>query len=299
MCWRSLWRYEFLCLKRAGKDSLEFCLGRIWWGLGLMFASSVAALLLGSLGFLDILKAALIGAITLAGAWILTIIWYLIMAPSRIHSEQAREVVKRDQRIGDHEGRIAELEFKLTPKLNLACGHGVSGTRQRMNMRVAGAWGWDDRGDPLNATTLRIAVTTDSPLGISDCSGVITTIRRGDLTLMHGDNIELPISPSTAESRHIGNVRQGVVSYLDVLLIPDGDNCRFPKDAHVPDSARLKYLFDQFCEYMIEIVVSGFETAPTRALLKFNWTGNWETTDISMMALGQSQSATSGRGGTE
>lgn len=272
------WKYAKSALVMASRGWCRFIAKRVETDIGLIGLAFIGALYPGVRRMFEVELPGLVYGIAIIVAYLVVVFAVQLMrAPAKKHAELQGRIKRQGN-------RIAELETALTPKLKLSCGKDVDGTHKYTPIQIkrAGAL----RGSkelPAMRRSLRLAITTDCPGGVSGCTGVITEVRNEAQTKMIGENIDLPFTLPTGDNPLTTDVRPGVVAYLEVLLIPESGSIELPMGARCPNSVAFDFIFNQTREYVIEIVVAGSGTVSSKAILKFNPTGDWRTAEMSLM----------------
>jgi hypothetical protein len=131
----------------------------------------------------------------------------------------------------------------------------------------------------IRATYFRLKVEIEAAAVVSKCRGRLLSIRRDGQNLL-GEPLILPFAPSENPDSLSKEIHQGVPEYVDFLAITDGDNVMLtPPKHHRPSSIRYEDIFSRPGEYMLTLGVTS-EAITTKCELRFNWTGERETSEI-------------------
>ena len=166
-------------------------------------------------------------------------------------------------------------------KLQIACGPHIEGS-------VAQAW-WTINGEPLPVNFFRVVVnaTQDSQL-VKNCTGFLTRIEKGRKTKWGGNNAQLTFAPAEKPDALSKTIRYPVAEYLDVLEVTSRNQV-FPGTKPTiglrlwPFVPAMDEIFSELGDYLLSVAITGKGVVPSiTTLLKFNWTGNWETSSLSL-----------------
>ncbi|HWR81926.1 MAG TPA: hypothetical protein VN285_01340 [Candidatus Deferrimicrobium sp.] len=193
---------------------------------------------------------------------------------------------------------IGELRNKLMPKLLLECGRHVFGSCVRTT-RSEFFTHTEEGSSPYVTSSFssftsgiltkevmyfRVAVKAQSVDPVTGCSGRIERIFKVDGRPLNDEPIEIPFAPGRNDDALAKNICEGKPEYLDVLYITE-DNLIHPpiKKTFYPASIKFGEIFGTVGEYYLTIVVSGDNTVSAHTTLRFNWTGDWQTAELSCL----------------
>ncbi len=177
---------------------------------------------------------------------------------------------------------VADPEFVAEPKskLKIECGPNIEGC-------VATAMWRDPAGAAMPVRFLRIAVFTDSP-SITGCKGFLTRIESGGKKRWGGESAPLTFAPGEADDALLKTIYSKVPAFLDVLAVTSAG------DIHVCTKGRqwlylpgLHQIFSEVGDYVVTVVVTGDGISSETSFLRFNWTGNWQTSFLTLIENGQ------------
>lgn len=188
------------------------------------------------------------------------------------------------------------------PKLRLLCGKDIPGCRIfgvvikrdrkfRPHLReyTTGYSGYNtshvmgEKEVSYHALFLRVAVYSECNKQISGCHAKITRIDGGEDNTSREISLPVPFSPAHDDDAFAKRIPGKETEYIDIFTILT-QNSKFVSLEHDKTylfSNNLSQIFNNTGEYHLRLIVSGQEIITHEALLKFNWTGNWETTDLS------------------
>jgi hypothetical protein len=162
---------------------------------------------------------------------------------------------------------------KLRPKLKIACSRDIDGC-------VKPAL-WPD--GPVNF--FRIMVEGDCVDAVNDCKGQLTSIKHDAEIKWSGDQALLTFAPGEDNDATSKTIRHKVAEYLDILAItytgvirPGTRNRGWP---YIPP---LGQIFEEIGEYIFTVKISGQSIPTVEAILKFDWTGDYETSALSLIS---------------
>lgn len=180
---------------------------------------------------------------------------------------------------------ILDFKEKLRSKLNLSCGPEVLGCKvpstlslQNQKMEVVGY---------VKGNFLRVRVEADGPEAIFGCSGSITRIEFGNVTMMGHETLQLTFAPGNRFPEAIAKtIRDKEPQYLDILaVLSDNRILICQPNFFVPNAVNTNFIFQENGDYFITIVIAGTGVPSTRAVLKFAWTGSWHTAELSLLRV--------------
>jgi hypothetical protein len=166
--------------------------------------------------------------------------------------------------------------------LKIECGPKIEGSQ-------AQAW-WTINGEPMPVNFFRIVVnaTEESQL-VKNCTGFLTRIEKDKKTKFGGNNAQLTFAPGEEPDALSKTIRYPVAEYLDVLVVTSRNQI-FPGTKPGiglrlwPFVPSMDEIFSWLGEYLITVVITGDGVIPPiTAVLKFNWTGNWETAALTLI----------------
>jgi hypothetical protein len=176
-------------------------------------------------------------------------------------------------------GRKTESISEPTEKLQIACGPEIEGS-------VVSAW-WTINGKPLPVKFFRVVVnaTEESQL-VKNCTGFLTRIEKDNKPRWGGNNAQLSFAQGEEPDALAKTIRYPEPEYLDVLVITDRGQI-FPgtKSARGirlwPFHPSMAEIFSGLGDYLLRVTITGDGVVPPKtALLRFNWTEDWETSRL-------------------
>lgn len=175
-----------------------------------------------------------------------------------------------------------KTELSKEPKLTIECGPTVEGS-------VAQAW-WTINGEPMPVNFFRVVVnaTKESQM-VKNCTGFLTRIEKDRKTKWGGNNAQVTFAQGEEPDAVSKTIRYPVAEYLDVLAVTSRNQV-FPGTKPTiglrlwPFVPSMDEIFSWLGDYLITVVITGDGVMPPiTALLKFNWTGNWETAALTLI----------------
>jgi hypothetical protein len=130
----------------------------------------------------------------------------------------------------------------------------------------------------------RMKIETDRTHSVANCKGQLISIEKDGFEIWGGHREDLTFDPGEPDNSTHANIRCSVPEHLDVIVISEFNKIRmgtFGRKWTYPKSPQ--ELFATPGEYHLFVVVSadGMESIPNK--IKFNWTGNWSTSDLSLI----------------
>jgi hypothetical protein len=192
---------------------------------------------------------------------------------------------------------IANLEEMLTPKLKLSCSKDIGKCRvqtliseKESNIpgHITGSTAYFSEGTDIwseidnKCVVWRVQVDVVDYMSINNCTGVVISIINKSKNELLGDNLKVPFSPSEDEDAFRKEIKNKIPEYLDILVITEKNKIKSPphRGSHLT-AINLDEIFDEIGEYVLTVVVAGSMPRSEEIKLKFNWTGNWQTAELS------------------
>jgi hypothetical protein len=173
-----------------------------------------------------------------------------------------------------------ELHDKLRPKIKIECGRDVVGCHTNPTvLPIIGG-----RGERLGQKVVRFfraAVSSDFPGIITGCCGKIIAIERDGNLLWGGDTQVLTFAPGNATDA-LAKVIHESHEFLDILLISNEGEISMATPGYFWRFEPLNRIFSDVDDYILTIVIVGNGVGEVRARLRFHWTRNWTTSEISL-----------------
>lgn len=186
--------------------------------------------------------------------------------------------------------RVVVLQEKLRPKLKFSCGKNVAGcfipTTVNHAILISNGTTQHIVPAPVKMNYFRVAVETDGATAVSGCCGTVKLIKKNDVVKMGGENLQLTFAPGSDSDATAKTIRDKDTAYLDVLTITEkNDIIITTKNFQYPNSIDFRSLFKEIGEYVLTIIVSGNDIVSSTVELNFNWTGDWQTAEVSCLAV--------------
>jgi hypothetical protein len=167
-------------------------------------------------------------------------------------------------------GRLA---FKCIPKLKIACGPNVNGCS------VLAKW-------QPPARFWRLAVKTECLKSVTNCKGFLTRIDKDGENKWGDESQQLTFSQGEDPDALSKTVYNKVPAFLDVLVLTSNNEI-IPgtKDRKWPYVASMRDIFSEPGQYILTVAVTGDGSPTINALLSFNWTGYWQTSQLTLIGI--------------
>jgi len=187
-----------------------------------------------------------------------------------------------------HDGKQDQSTIESS-LLKIECGPNIEGS-------VAQAW-WTINREPMPVNFFRIVVnaTNESQL-VRDCTGFITRIEKDRKTKWGGNNAQVTFAQGEESDALSKTIRYPVAEYLDVLAVTSRNQV-FPGTKPTiglrlwPFVPAMDEIFSEPGDYALKVVITGDGVVPPiTALLKFSWTGDWETAALTLVPPSQENS---------
>ncbi len=132
-----------------------------------------------------------------------------------------------------------------------------------------------------NTVYFRIVVSTNYSEGVTNCKGRISKVFNDNGVQLNSTSIEIPFAPGESVDAFNKRIIEGLPEYLDILYITDENVIRSPikKETYFEEIGQL---INAKGIYYLQIIVDGHKIRPSHIVLKFDWTGDWETAGISI-----------------
>ena len=173
------------------------------------------------------------------------------------------------QRYYNEKARADKLEERLRPKLRISFDKKDRGCLHETRIT---------NGPKLKLASVRIDATG---IGlVHDCGADLVSLSKDDGGNLLIQGLPLIISPAERPNHSRKDVREGRPELVNILGIDENNSVRlWTENFYMPN-----YLapITELGIYRILIRVFGSETAPSSIELSFNWTGNWQTAEISL-----------------
>jgi len=141
---------------------------------------------------------------------------------------------------------------------------------------------------PVNFFRVVVSATKESQV-VKNCTGFITRIEKDRKTKWGGNNAQVTFAQGEEPDALSKTIRYPVAEYLDVLAVTSRNQV-FPGTKPAiglrlwPFVPSMDEIFSLLGDYLITVVITGDGVIPPiTALLKFNWTGNWETAALTLI----------------
>ena len=217
---------------------------------------------------------------------LIVILWALLSGRSK-HAPVIKEPLRSLSECLDTEiekGRV-KLDLLTKPKtstsdkLSIACDPTVEGCI-KLNRWEAG---------PVNF--LRISVKTDSVEPITNCKAFLTRIEKNEEKKWGDHSPQLTFSEGEDPDALAKTVYNKVPAFIDVLALTSWGEIRpGTKNRIWPFMPRMHEIFSEVGDYVLTVVITGDGAEPITALLKFNWTRNWQTSWLTLIPESSIQS---------
>ena len=184
-----------------------------------------------------------------------------IYGPYKLYSEKTDEVEK--------------LNEYIRPKLDLACDKTVPGCVVDTKFGNSGT----------QVNYFRIKVTSESMKPLTKCTGFITSISKGGTVIMGHESVQLTFAPAHDPDALSKTLYARVPTFLDILAITEpGMVVICTKGFTIPFSIG-GGVFNTHGVYIIRVTISGRRMSSVTASLKFDWTGDWKHSDLSLIGV--------------
>lgn len=168
---------------------------------------------------------------------------------------------------------------KSSPHFKIKCDRNIEGCITTNIWR-------DVSGNGLPVRFLHIAISTDCP-SVANCKAFLTRIEKDGKARWIGQE-QLTFSPSEAADTLAKTLHNKITSFVDVVVITSAKEILVcTKDRQWFHLPRLHAIFSEYGDYVLTVVVTGDGALSETALLKFNWTGNWQTSWLSLQSKDQ------------
>jgi hypothetical protein len=217
---------------------------------------------------------------------LIVILWALLSGRSK-HAPVIKEPLRSLSECLDTEiekGRV-KLDLLTKPKtstsdkLSIACDPTVEGCI-KLNRWEAG---------PVNF--LRISIKTDSVEPVTNCKAFLTRIEKNEEKKWGDHSPQLTFSEGEDPDALAKTVYNKVPAFIDVLALTSWGEIRpGTKNRIWPFMPRMHEIFSEVGDYVLTVVITGDGAEPITALLKFNWTRNWQTSWLTLIPESSIQS---------
>ncbi len=135
----------------------------------------------------------------------------------------------------------------------------------------------------------RVRVEADGAQSIKNCTAILTSIEKDGRTRWGGDSAKITFAQGEQPDTFAKTIRCKAPEFFDVLAV----TCKgemFPGTYDTihgrwwPYHPSLPEIFSEHGDYIIAVAVSGDDVPTETATLKFNWTGNWQTSSLTEAA---------------
>jgi hypothetical protein len=168
------------------------------------------------------------------------------------------------------------LQESMRRKFKISCHPSISACRVKTHFS---SWIQD-------AVFYRLIVEADCQEPIPACTGYLTKVEKDGKLLMGHENIQLTFSPGDQEDAIYKTLSPKIPAYLDVLLIIQMGQIVFcSKGYTIPNSLKPSRIFEAHGDYILTISVTGTSSQTTPAKIRFNWNGNWETSEMELISI--------------
>jgi hypothetical protein len=179
--------------------------------------------------------------------------------------------------------RNLELEEQAEPKIRVECGLHLSGCRTFNN--------WTEIL-PGNTRSLlpvcfyRVRVTADCIDGVKGCRAFLTKISFQGEQRWGDNNMPLTFEPGEAPDSTIKTINDKMEAFFDVVVVTSHGSIHMgTKDRIWPFDTRLSVIFATVGKYEITVLVTSPDTRSIKAKLQFNWTGQWNLSDLTLLDI--------------
>lgn len=242
----------------------------------LIFALTVlfTYLVKGGESMRDLLLDSGIGFAAMATAFsLIYALHFLYLSPRRLWIESQGDILKKNK-------DLEEWRALFEPKLTVRCGSQIPGSKVV-----------EDNGVDFNQV-FRAEVTAFGFNPIQNCQGTLLRVERNGEELWATNPAPLTFSRADKPDSVCKKIDLSGPQYLEVVGIikrengfRNWENCvRLAINTHQRElSPSFQSKFSQFGDYLIVIAVSGHSTVPIGAELRFVWTGEYDTSSLTLI----------------
>jgi hypothetical protein len=145
----------------------------------------------------------------------------------------------------------------------------------------------ESSGKILPVKFFRVEVSTEGKSAIKNCTGFLRRIEKDGQMKWGGDNAKLTFALGEDADALAKTVRHQVPEFLDILVVTTSNYiCPATKGRAWPYSPRIDRIFSEIGDYILTVAITGDDVPTKTILLKFSWTGNWQTTTLTLLATG-------------
>jgi len=203
----------------------------------------------------------------------------LLVVTAIIWFRGKRQRIELENKIAALESNWLSFQKTQKPKFKNNCGKDIPGSVVTATVK--------DTTIKCRCFRVAVGVDGDRTKNIENCRGAIKSIKKNSEEKLPGDIMLLPFAPSSGIDTKSKTIVDKLPAFLDVLTISEENNVflsYFSSLEDIPGSINLnRTFFPELGEYILTVVVSGNDTASSEFLLKFNWTGDWQTADLSLI----------------
>jgi hypothetical protein len=159
--------------------------------------------------------------------------------------------------------------------LQIACGLHIDGCHEENQWEAGPVY------------FLRVYVKTGSSEPIRNCTAFLTRIEKNGEKRWASHGVQLTFSDSKDPDTLAKTVRAKVPYFVDVLVVTSWGEIRPGNMDRVwAYKPRMHEIFAEVGDYILTVIITGDDIEPITALLKFNWTRNWQTSWLTMADQG-------------
>jgi hypothetical protein len=206
------------------------------------------------------------------GTLVVSFFWNLPKSPYEIYLELEKkrlddlgsEKTKSDTIVKQLEKASSQIADLTTPRFTTSC-----------NEKITGCIAMDDT---RKYRYLRIAVETDSKLGIRNCVGRFKQLEKNGYVVFDHETPDLPFVPSGADDSLAKTIHYGTRYFLDVFIIATGNYPQIGiarKGLPIWNNDRSMALCNTNTkgDYIVTIYICGDGVPPVECKIRLGWTG--------------------------
>jgi hypothetical protein len=192
---------------------------------------------------------------------------------------------EREQRGAEQKAEIDQLKAEIEkleaahralkePKFEVSCGKDIPGCYRETSFNFG--------GNVLPAAFYRMGVRAKCVNPIEGCFGRIILVTKDGVPKMDGESITVTFAPGNDDDATAKTITNQEMQFLDVLAITQNNQFLLPTRGFL-NVIPPQNIFSETGKYLVTVTVSGKQTATVRAVLKFQWTGQWNNSALELL----------------